>query len=103
MSPYCSFINIINELGLTETLARNDHDYEGSIDMSMHLCCGLKGICSISVWDLKTNEIWNPRYDQFALQNVSAVDPLEVSRQLLKVCFWQYIYTLAIKKIYGFT
>ena len=85
MTPYCSFIKILHELGLTPKIDRQDHDEEGSVDISMHLCCGQKGICSISVWDLKENEIWNPICDFQNNQKVSATDPLAVSHQVDQV------------------
>ena len=79
----------MHELGMTPTIDRQEHDEEGSVDISMHLCCGQKGICSISVWDLKENEIWNPRCDLqnnlLAQQNVPATDPLAVSTYVNQV------------------
>ena len=29
------------------------------MELSLRLCCGLEGSCSVSVWDLGTLEIWN--------------------------------------------
>ena len=82
MSPYCFFVNIMYELGLwnTPTIARQDQADQSSIDLSMHLCCGLRGTCSISVWDLEKIEIWNPSSRILFNTGVS-----QVSRQFTEV------------------
>ena len=39
----------------------------GDIELSVKLCCGLTGTCTLSVWDLLTKEIWNEKSNSLAL------------------------------------
>ena len=40
---------------------------KGEVELSVRLCCGITGTCSLGAWDLKTMEIWNLESNSLSL------------------------------------
>ena len=84
----------MNELGLSDNPTTDMQD-GSSIDISLHLCCGLKGTCAISVWDLEKNTVWNPTQHPAPVHTSGVA---QVSRQNVSILMY-LIYSFIVCSI----